>query len=411
MGGDMGNAIASPGVELRKGTRTETIRLDFIYRGQRCRETLKLAHTTKNIAYAIRRRGEILNAIERGTFRYSAFFPDSPKVKMFEPKAEQKNGYFTLTVGQLIQEYLEIAKRNLQLSSFNCYQDVADKHLLPKWGATLATELTARDLRKWIMSLTVKRKTIQLILTPLRNAIELAVVDEIIESSPFDSIKLGKILSREQMSSDFVADPFDIEEIDAILAACEREQERNMFRFAFASGLRSSEYIGMHWGAVNFVKHVFSVQGAFVDGEMKEKAKTIKGLRDVDMRNAAHEALIAQQQHTKLAGKLVFVHPISGEQWTGDKQIRERWRRILLIAGVRYRNPYQTRHTFASSLLMLGANPLYVATQLGHADTTMVTRTYGKWIGKGLDQAMRERLEKFLKRTDDAYQNEFPKFA
>jgi integrase len=144
---------------------------------------------------------------------------------------------------------------------------------------------------------------------------------------------------------------------------------------------------------------------------MKENAKTINGLRDVDMRNAAHEALVAQQRHTKLAGKLVFVHPISGEQWTGDKQIRERWRRMLLIAGVRYRNPYQTRHTFASSLLMLGANPLYVATQLGHADTTMSPALTASGSEKGLDLAMRERLEKFLRRTDEAYQNEFPKFA
>ena len=260
------------------------------------------------------------------------------------------------------------------------------------------------------MTLEVKRKTVQLILTPLRNALELAVVDEIIEANPFDGIKLGKLLAREQMGSDFVADPFDIDEIDAILTACGREQERNMFRFAFATGMRPSEYIGLRWGAVNFVKHVVSVQGAFVDGQMKDTAKTVKGLRDVDMRWAAYEALQGQQPYTKLAGELVFLHPVSGGQWKGDKQIRERWRRILLLAGVRYRNPYQTRHTFASSLLMLGANPLYVATQLGHTDTTMVTRTYGKWIGKGLSQAMRTRLEAFLQRTDAAYGNEFPTF-
>ena len=51
---------------------------------------------------------------------------------------------------------------------------------------------------------------------------------------------------------------------------------------------------------------------------------------------------------------------------------------IREIAEVRFRNPYQTWHSFASDLLMLGANPLYVASQLGHADTTLVMRTYGK---------------------------------
>jgi integrase len=57
------------------------------------------------------------------------------------------------------------------------------------------------------------------------------------------------------------------------------------------------------------------------------------------------------------------------------------------MRGARYRNPYQTRHTFASSLLMLGVNPLYVAKQMGHVDTTMVNRIYGKWItGTGRGQ-------------------------
>ena len=51
---------------------------------------------------------------------------------------------------------------------------------------------------------------------------------------------------------------------------------------------------------------------------------------------------------------------------------------------------------------------LHDAVRLHHdatLDTTMVTRTYGKWIGKGLSQAMRTRLEAFLQRTDAAYGN------
>jgi hypothetical protein len=106
----------------------------------------------------------------------------------------------------------------------------------------------------------------------------------------------------------------------------------------------------------------------------------------------ALDALKAQQAHTKLAGGLIFQNPTNGEQWAGDKPIRGRWERILLKAGVRYRNPYQTRHTYASSLLMLGANPLYVATQLGHVDTTLVFRTYGRWISAGLNNDKRQRL-------------------
>lgn len=125
----------------------------------------------------------------------------------------------------------------------------------------------------------------------------------------------------------------------------------------------------------------------------------------------ALESLKGQQAHTKLRGGTIFRNPTYGAQWTGDKAIRERWRRVLLLAGVRYRNPYRTRHTFASSLLMLGANPMYVATQLGHVDSALVFKTYGRWISAGLDSGKRERLLQFYTRTDVRKGEEFPRFG
>lgn len=49
-------------------------------------------------------------------------------------------------------------------------------------------------------------------------------------------------------------------------------------------------------------------------------------------------------------------------------------------AGVCYRNPYQTRHTYASMMLSGGENIMWLPSQMGHVDTEMVMRTYGKWI-------------------------------
>jgi integrase len=409
----MGTKTVSTGVELRTGSRSESIRIYFTYRGVDCREALRLPHTKQNIAYAVRRRGEVINAIERGTFVYNEFFPESPRAKLFCPPAPMPDSAVQreATIGALLREYLVVAKRNLALSSYNCYQQIADDHLFPMWDAKPVTELTARELRNWIMTLEGKRKTVQLILTPMRNTLEQALVDELIETNPFDSIRLNKILARDQMQSSFRADPFDVDEIEAILGACEREQERNMFQFAFCTGMRPSEYIAQEWPNVNFVMHQLQVAGAFVDGEAKRSAKTEAGLRYIDMRQGALDALKAQQAHTKLAGGLIFLNSVHAKQWAGDKPIRERWGRILLIAGVRYRNPYQTRHTYASSLLMLGANPLYVATQLGHVDTMLVHRTYGRWISAGLNEDKRQRLLRLYLRTDAHGLNEFPRFG
>jgi integrase len=67
--------------------------------------------------------------------------------------------------------------------------------------------------------------------------------------------------------------------------------------------------------------------------------------------------------------------------WETDAQIRKTlWQPLCQRAGVRYRNPYQVRHSYASGLLTNGTNPWYVAQQLGHIDVQMVFRIYGKFI-------------------------------
>lgn len=219
-----------------------------------------------------------------------------------------------------------------------------------------------------------------------------------------------EILPREQRTSSFRADPFDVDEIDAILAACSRDEDRNMLQFAFCTGMRPSEYVALHWKAAREERHHIAVEGAFVDGLAKDTAKTAAGLRNIDMRAGALAALSAQREHTSAQMGLVFVNPVTRQQWNGDKPIYKRWKEIVKLAGVRYRNPYQTRHTFASSLLMLGANPLYVASQMGHADSTMVIRTYGKWVASGLDDDRRQRLLKLYQQINPKRLDEFPKF-
>ena len=77
----------------------------------------------------------------------------------------------------------------------------------------------------------------------------------------------------------------------------------------------------------------------------------------------------------------LWLNPRTGAPWETDAQLRKTlWRPLCDRAGVTYRNPYQVRHTFASSRLTAGANPRYIADQLGHADVEMVFRVYGKFI-------------------------------
>lgn len=59
---------------------------------------------------------------------------------------------------------------------------------------------------------------------------------------------------------------------------------------------------------------------------------------------------------------------------------------------------------------MLGGNPLCVASQMGHADTTIVMRTYGKWVTAGLDDEHQQRLLQLYQQTNPKRLDGFSKF-
>ncbi|MGY0565348.1 MAG: tyrosine-type recombinase/integrase, partial [Paraglaciecola chathamensis] len=96
----------------------------------------------------------------------------------------------------------------------------------------------------------------------------------------------------------------------------------------------------------------------------------------------ARDALLKQQSLTS-DSEFVFHDSKTDKPWISDQPIRKRvWIPALKKASIKYRNPYQTRHTFASTLLSRGENPMWVATQMGHKDTSMIFRVYGRWINQ-----------------------------
>jgi integrase len=52
----------------------------------------------------------------------------------------------------------------------------------------------------------------------------------------------------------------------------------------------------------------------------------------------------------------------------------------LKKAGIRYRIPYQTRHTFASQMMAAGENHGFIAQQMGHEDIGVTLKYYARFI-------------------------------
>jgi len=354
------------------GGKKERLRLFFMYRGVQCREMLAISPTPGNIKYAERLLGEIKNEIERSTFNYAKHFPNSKKLKLFGYAVKDKK-----KVEQLLREYLAIKKNSVAKSTYRPYEGACKYHLIPQFGDCYIDEIKFTDIRNWIAGLKLTKKTVRNILTPLWAIFNDALADEVIVRNPLQALDLSQIMNRETSSSNFEVDPFTSKEIDAIYKTA-KGQFRNMLMFAFFTGLRISELFALRWGDIDWVEGLIHVTRASVDGEDK-CTKTEAGKRDVMLLPPALEALIDQKSYTYMERDHVFRRPFDNKPWMSDNNYRHGyWEPTLLRAGVRYRNPYQTRHTYACMMLSRGENMLWLAGQMGHADTTMIIKTYGK---------------------------------
>jgi integrase len=364
--------------------RANSIELDFRFQGVRLRPRLRWQPTPKNLMKAEKLREQIASEIKAGTFNFLEYFPDDPLAAKFSGATHSR-----MTVESLMVYYLKTAKANLAKSTYISYQEVTDRFIIPKWGATGIQDIKSMDVRYWMAELLSKghkAKYLNNVLVPMRQAFKAAYEDELIDSNPMGRVKNLPFQTPEP-------DPFNIEEMKLILDAFENPIERYMWQFSFWTGLRTNEVIALRWEDVNLKDGLVSVKRGFVYGETK-KPKTSSGVRSIELTPPAAQALRALGEQR--AGP-VFVCPWTLQPWTGDQQLRvSSWTPAVKRAGVRYRCPYQTRHTFASTMLSNGAELLWVAQMMGHKDFSTLRTTYAKWLpvkGKSQMDELNKRID------------------
>lgn len=362
------------GSGVRAASET-SIEITFTYRGKRCRERIQLVPTPANLMAARNHRGAVLDAIAKGTFDYAVTFPHSRNAKAF---AEHKGD--VETVEHYLDRWFKKQEKHLKASTLRDYRLTVYNQLIPAFGQKRLSELKRADVKAWCGTLDCSNKRIGNILSPLRVALHDAVEDELIEFNPLTD---WTYTNKEKPKLVDDVDPFTADEQAAILAALREPTARNQVQFAFWTGLRTSELIALEWNDVDWVRGTARVNKALTQySDDPEPPKTESGNRDVRLLRPALEALQAQRKISQFhdSGR-IWLNPRTGKPWEGDQAIRKTlWTPALKLAGVRYRRPYQTRHTYASMMLSAGENPMWVAQQMGHADWAEIRTTYGKWI-------------------------------
>lgn len=370
------------GVEVRE----RSIRISFVIDGQPCRETLKtdgqpLAPTPANVKYARRLAAEIKDRIRLDVFVYADYFPASLRATSGR----------AITLGEQLDLWLST-------QTDKAHSTLKGYRVAVAWWKSKLGDRSMRSIKHSDILLALSSepkwtgKTRNNKASALRQALALALRDGSLSSSPIDGLEAA----RHQRPP---PDPFSRDEAESIIAGLlERygEQVANYFGFKFFTGLRTSESLALRWESIDWRRGQLQVSDAVVLGVHKSSTKT-STTRTVQLNSRALEFLTSQKPHTFLQPHgWIFPDPRTGERWTDDEPPRELyWRPLLKRMGIRYRSPYETRHTYATMMLMAGVAPAYGARQLGHS-VEMFLRTYSKWIDGGQNAVEMGKLEALI---------------
>lgn len=187
----------------------------------------------------------------------------------------------------------------------------------------------------------------------------------------------------EQDSSSEKVDPFSLDEQSRIIFNM-TDHWKLYFRFAFCSGLRCGEQISLRVNDLELGKNRLTVRRAMTlneDGKaIEDKTKNQHSRRIISLLPVMVKILEEQLKiSTELNSDFLFCTP-NGTQVQRDNLRGRVWEPALEKAEIAYRPMMQTRHSFATTALSLGENPLWIAKVMGHSTTRMVIDVYAKYI-------------------------------
>lgn len=375
----MGRTTKLSGVEVRESS----IRVIFSYKGKQRKEPVKvdgavLEPTPANLRYAARLVAEVRDQIRLGTFDYRTTFPDSASAPAPQAKTGDEPFFDLIDRWWNLLELKPSTKKNY----WNQKENFWKKHLPNKAVKAFVHSDIKAALKKGTWSSNKSRNNQ---LSIIRSVFQLAVMDKQIKENPCEGLEYGLVQAPGP-------DPFPLDEVGKIIGHIAKhygEQILNYVQFQFFSGLRTSEVIALDWKNVDLNKGEVLVEAVVVYDEEQDSTKTSTS-RIVKLPREALAAVIAQKKFTYTAptGK-VFHDPYYNEPWLYFRITRAPfWTATLKRLGIRHRRMYNTRHTYATIGLMAGANPAFMARQLGHS-VKMFFEVYSKWIdGKGDDKEL-----------------------
>jgi integrase len=364
--------------------------LDFFYHGIRIEKSTGLDDTPKNRLKAEAMLEKILELKREGTLEFAKLFPGaSEEEKEFHTRLEKGEYAPTpkaVTFGDYVQKwYAAIWAHYPAETKQKDFKSVIDYWLLPYFGWMTFFHITGVTMQKFVVTLAHKkgpkagqklsRSTMVNILQIFKTIWDDAVVEH--RWMIFDPLK--GIKSKLPSKGKKKVEVFRFLEWEALIDAME-PYYRPVAKLMVLTGLMASEMAALK---PHHIKDgTLRVEQSIVRGREKDELKNSYREREIPITKAIGEIL---EQAQKAATSEYLFTMDNGKTFTAELFQRRVWVKAIKAAGIPYRKPYTTRHTFAAWALAIRTDPNRLVDLMGHASKQMIYEVYGKYT-KGLEQ-------------------------
>jgi integrase len=351
-------------------------------------------------AEAEKRERELRRALDTGTF------------------VDAKAG----TVEEFMLRWLESVKDKRSEKTYERYEGMVRNQIVPALGWIKLADLRPLHIEsaeaKWATSGNhrtggpLSAQSILHLHRCLHTAFQRAVRWRLLAVNPVDGVEAPNVPRRE---AGFLV-PEEAARLLDVIAGSEYELP---ILVGLYGGLRPSEYLALRWadlddanGELRITQSVRKVRndrvtewdGVQLTGFAFGPTKTHRSMRPVAIPKELVTLLLAwkgaQAEQRLLAGPdwhdLGLIFTDAAGRPLSIRRVRSFMYGALERAGVRQRKLYSLRHTMATLMLLRRESPKVVAARLGHANETLVLRTYGHLI-PGMDRDAADRLAETLR--------------
>jgi integrase len=292
---------------------------------------------------------------------------------------------------EFAESWFEVKRASVGPGTLQNLRARLDRHILPRLGGTRMADVRPHEVRAWVAELSSSKglapATVKATFGVLRQIMATAEIDGVVARTPCVGITLPRDVGRQPMTF------LTATQVQALAAAVD-DRYRVLILTAAYTGLRAGELGALRLEHVNVlhrrlhvIESIGEVNGVQFTGPTKSGVPRVVSLPDFLAREL--EQHIARYPS---AGGYVFTARDGGPIRHRNFMARH-FKPAVIRAGLpttlRF---HDLRHTAASLLISLGANPKQIQERLGHSTIQLTFDRYGH-LFEGHDDQLRDGLD------------------